>query len=73
MSRPTLKAAIEWIALNDESGEDVPGKPDAERNVASYISTSLAADLFDVSVERIAARVMAYRRAELAKRHPGTK
>jgi hypothetical protein len=64
MSRPTLKAAVEWIAVNDNPGEDGPGDPNAERRVSEYISTALVADLFDVSPTTIARRVMALRRQE---------
>jgi hypothetical protein len=57
MTRPTLKAAIEWIALNDETAERAD-----EEAVASFISTMLVADVFNTTPELIAARVIKLRR-----------
>lgn len=40
MSRPSLKAAIQWIALNDETAETDP------EIIAQFISVALVADLW---------------------------
>jgi len=56
--RASYRAGVAWIAMNDDSGS-----PDAkvETVVASYISTSLLADLFEVPAGRVAADVVRYR------------
>jgi hypothetical protein len=54
-ARPTIAAAVAWIALNDECAE-----MDADV-VAGFISVVLAADLFGVSAETIAKKVVRYR------------
>jgi hypothetical protein len=64
MKRPGYHAGVAWIATNDESGNDGPDNPDAEANVAAYISTALLADLFGVECERVARDVMRVRRNE---------
>jgi hypothetical protein len=66
--RASYRVGVRWIADNDNAGEDDAGNPDAEDNVAAYISTALLADLFNVSTERIAAEVMRIRRAQSASR-----
>lgn len=58
MTRPTIKAAVAWIALNDE-----PGDLDVE-SVASFISTLLVADLFGVAPVVIARKIVKHRRDE---------
>jgi hypothetical protein len=55
MKRPSLKAAVEWIAYNDE-----PGEFDQE-SVDGLISVLLVADLFGVPPEMVARRVIAER------------
>lgn len=62
MTSASIRHAIQWIAVNDNPGDDHPGNPDAERNVAGYISTLLVADIFNRKPERIAAAVMKIRR-----------
>lgn len=64
MKRASYRAAIEWIAANDEAGTDGPGNPDAEANVACYVTTLLVADLFDADPQRIARDVMRARRKD---------
>lgn len=61
VTRPSLRAAVEWIALNDNAADDGAANPDAERNVAGYVSTLLVADLFGVTAERVAFAVMRVR------------
>jgi hypothetical protein len=54
----SLRAAVEWIAYNDEAAElDVDV-------IAGQISVVMAADLFSVPAERIARRVVRIRQAE---------
>lgn len=56
MKRPSLKAAIDWIAENDEpTGAD-------ESEASDLISVALTADLFGISTEAVAKKVVAYRR-----------
>jgi hypothetical protein len=57
MKRASYRKAVEWIALNDETAvsEDVD-------TIAGYISTLLAADLFDIEPERVAKDVLRYRK-----------
>lgn len=64
MTRPSYRVGVEWIALNDNAGEDRPGNEDAEENVAGYISTCLLADLFGVEPKRVAKDVMRMRDKE---------
>ena len=59
MRRPSYKAAIAWIALNDDAGGETALDPDA---VHSYLSTTLVADLFEVDQARVARDVIAYRK-----------
>lgn len=55
MKRASYREGIEWIALNDEVGDDEALN---EAVVATYISTCLLADLFGVTVERVAEDVV---------------
>lgn len=61
MSRPTLLAAVEWIAVNDRAKEDSHDNPKALQHVAEYRTVALVADLFDVSKATVARRVMELR------------
>lgn len=54
--RPTLHAAITWIAENDNSGQG-----DSLLDIASYISTCFAADLFGCCQYDLAIRIGATR------------
>lgn len=58
-SRPSLKRAVEWIAYNDE-----PGDLEVE-SVSDFISTLLTADLFGVSPEHVARKIVALRASGL--------
>jgi hypothetical protein len=58
MKRPSYRAAIAWIALNDEPAENHP------EHVAQLISTAIVADLFDVAEEIVAAEVLRRRKRE---------
>jgi hypothetical protein len=49
--------AVEWCALNDESGES-----DLEI-ISETISVCLIADLFNITVEKVAFDVLKYRKA----------
>lgn len=62
ISRPSLTQAIQWIALNDNAGNG-----DDVSDIAAYISTAFAADLFGVSTESIAPRILAARQKFLAE------
>lgn len=55
MKRPSYRHAVQWIGDNDE-----PEDTDTE-SIAGYISTLLAADLFDVDPSRVANDVRKYR------------
>jgi hypothetical protein len=55
MKRPSYRAAIKWIALNDEPEERAPV------TVSEMISVQLTADLFEVSADRVAMDVIVYR------------
>lgn len=50
--RPTLTEAIEWIAHNDNAGNG-----DSKNDIAGYLSTALAADLFACGQHRLADRI----------------
>ena len=56
MKRPSLKGAVAWIAVNDE-----PLILD-EEEMSGLISVLLTADMFDVSPEKVAKKVVDYRR-----------
>lgn len=66
MKRASYREAIDWIARNDNAGDDMPLEiyPDAEANaeirgaIRGYISTSLVADLFGVDTDRVARDVV---------------
>lgn len=55
MKRASYRAAVEWIAMNDEPSQTEP------RDVAGYISTCLIADLFGVEPSRVARDVIRVR------------
>ena len=61
-TRPTYRAAIEWIAANDSLGDSEP-----EEALRDYLTVALAADLFGVSCERVAKDVAALRTPEKPK------
>lgn len=50
--RPTLKTAIEWIAHEDNAGGC-----DSRYDIAGYISTVMAADLFGCNQHQLAERI----------------
>lgn len=56
MLRPSLKTAIEWIALNDS-----PADEPSENELIGFISVALVSDLFGVPQEKTAAAVFQYR------------
>lgn len=51
-TRPTLTAAIEWIAFNDNPGDD-----ESPETMAGYCTVALVADLFGKRPIDIAERV----------------
>lgn len=55
MKRPSFKAAIEWIAFNDEP------KVFNQEEMSNLISVLLIADIFDISPELVAKKVIAKR------------
>ncbi|MCL4683040.1 MAG: hypothetical protein KJZ92_17465 [Rhodocyclaceae bacterium] len=56
MSRPTYRAAIEWIAANDN-----PGAAEPSETLKGYLTVALVADLFGVDVKRAAEDVANFR------------
>jgi len=61
MTRPSYRAAVRWIAGNDE-----PEDLDPE-SVAEYISTSLVADLFGKDPLDVGTAIVAVRLREAAE------
>ncbi len=57
--RPSLREAVQWIALNDAAGDD-----DLPELMAGYISVLLVADLFGKEPIDIARRVYTERHPE---------
>lgn len=56
--RPTLREAIEFIALNDNAGSN-----DGVEEISYYTTTALVADLFDISPEIVAQKALKIRQA----------
>ena len=56
--RPSLKAAVEWIALNDDTADMNPA------SVGSSVSVLLVADLFGANSYALALRIVEIRRKE---------
>lgn len=54
--RPSYRTAVEWIALNDSAGDDA-----TTEDIAGWISTLLAADLFGSEPMVMAADIAAAR------------
>lgn len=63
-----VRRTVLWIAHNDNNGDDHPGNPDAERNVAGYMTTLLAADVLAWTPQALASHVMRARRIDAAKK-----
>lgn len=61
MKRASYRAAIEWIALNDD-----PGSPDAlnAEVVARYVSSVLIADIFGVEDAKVGVDVVRVRQQQ---------
>jgi hypothetical protein len=57
MKRPSYRAAIEWLAFNDE-----PTLKDAEE-IGSLVTTSLVADMFDLDHKVVAVDILRCRAA----------
>lgn len=53
LKRASYREAVYWIAGNDNAGNG-----DNETQVSEYITTSLIADLFGTTVERVARDIM---------------
>lgn len=60
MRRASYRAGVEWIARNDETGDNVLD----EKVIAEYISTMLLADLFGLMVQRVAYDIVKFRKKE---------
>lgn len=60
MKRASYRAAVEWIALNDDAGNG-----DTAEIVADYVSVGLIADIFEVPAEKLAADIMRVRAREI--------
>jgi hypothetical protein len=56
MKRAGYRAAIEWIALNDNLGDD-----ESEDVLEGYLTVAMVADLFGAETSRVAADVAKYR------------
>lgn len=56
MKRASYRAAVAWIAANDEAGSD-----DRLEAVSSYVTTLLIADIFGVDEARVGADVLRIR------------
>lgn len=52
-----LKAAVQWIALNDNAGEK-----DTVEDTAGYLTVALVADLFGKDTTEIARKVVYWRK-----------
>ena len=48
MKRPSYRAAVHWLAMNDDRD------PETTEQIASLVTTCLVADLFGVTPERVA-------------------
>ena len=55
MKRPSYRHAVQWIADNDE-----PEDTDVDE-ISGYVSTLLAADLFEIDPMKVAADIKRYR------------
>lgn len=55
--------ACEWIALNDESGDDLALD---ESRVEEYVTVGLVADIFGRATSEVAKKVVKIRRKEVA-------
>lgn len=55
MKRPSYRHAVQWIADNDE-----PEDTDVDE-ISGYVSTLLAADLFEVDPIKVATDIKRYR------------
>ncbi len=56
MKRASYRAAVQWIAFNDE-----PGDKNLE-SIAGYISTLLVVDIFDVKADKVAKDILRQRK-----------
>ena len=73
--RASYRHGVEWIALNDNAGEDFVSPDCRDGNeqqkvidtIAAYISTSLLADLFGANRFTVALDVFRVRQRELYK------
>lgn len=64
--RPSYRAAIAWIALNDEPDET------NEEEIKLFLSVCLVADLFDKHTDIVAADVVKHKKKE-SKHVPRTR
>lgn len=58
MRRASYRFGVQWIALNDNPGENEP------EEMNGYVSVALLADLFGIHPERVVKDVLAYRQNE---------
>ena len=61
MKRASYRAAIEWIALNDDAGSKDALIPEV---VSGYVSSVLVADLFGVEDSKVGADVVRFRQKQ---------
>jgi hypothetical protein len=55
----SYRAAVAWIAENDDAGSDDALNPEV---VAGYVTTILVADVWDKEPEEVAAAIVKYRK-----------
>lgn len=67
MKRPSYKAAVAWLALNDGAGDDDACDPEMVSGLTTVI---LVADLFGVESSKVARDVVKFRTSERETRAP---
>jgi len=60
MKRASYRDAVQWIAWNDENGDETY-RLDPEA-VGDYVSSAIVADLFGITTEKVAKDVIRYRK-----------
>lgn len=59
-----LKAAVQWIALNDNAGEK-----DTVEDTAGYLTVALVADIFGKDTTEVARKVVYWRKQFYKEMH----
>lgn len=63
-AKPSYRAAVEWIAVNDN-----PGAAEPPETLESYLTVALVADQFGVDVKRVAEDVANFRERQGATKN----